>query len=142
MARDEWYHKNSKRIKDNLREQYANDPNFRAAKIEQATKNYAANPERKKLQSRKSALKRFFNLTPEEYQALVIAQNGVCAICKRAPDAAEKRRKNLCVDHDHKTGKKRALLCHPCNVAIGLLQDSIGIMMSAIIYLSDYKVAA
>jgi len=66
-------------------------------------------------------LQRNYGITPAQYDAMFVAQKGLCAICESA-DRAGKRR--LCVDHDHDTGKVRGLLCSRCNTAIGLLQHS------------------
>jgi hypothetical protein len=52
------------------------------------------------------------------YSEMLIAQGGVCAVCGKPPD-----RYRLCVDHDHETGKVRALLCHSCNRALGYAGD-------------------
>lgn len=71
-----------------------------------------------------------YGLTPEHYDELVHAQDGVCAICQRAP-----RKGVLSVDHDHRTGKVRGLLCGQCNMAIGAFTDSPPIMARAIEYL-------
>lgn len=46
---------------------------------------------------------------------MLAKQNGVCAVCREVPPTN--------VDHDHKTGRKRGLLCWPCNVAVGQLKD-------------------
>jgi hypothetical protein len=45
-----------------------------------------------------------------EYEARLAAQGGVCAICGRPP-----KTRRLDVDHEHKTGAVRGLLCHRCN---------------------------
>lgn len=49
-----------------------------------------------------------------EYRAMFVAQDGRCALCRRAY-----AKKNLPVDHDHVTGKVRKLLCHRCNSQLG-----------------------
>ncbi len=61
-------------------------------------------------------MKHAYNLLFEDYQNLKIAQNHKCAICKK--------RKKLSVDHDHKTRKVRALLCHKCNLTIGFIEKT------------------
>lgn len=47
-----------------------------------------------------------------ERKKLSISQDNKCAICKRDESEFKKR---LCIDHNHKTGKVRALLCYYCN---------------------------
>jgi hypothetical protein len=61
-----------------------------------------------------------YDLPPGGYEQLYIAQGGVCAICR----VANGRTKRLAVDHDHKTGAVRGLLCGPCNQLVGRLRDS------------------
>jgi hypothetical protein len=69
---------------------------------------------------RKCALRTKYGMSVEEYDKMLEAQGGVCAICK----GPSKRKNGLFdVDHDHKTGKVRGLLCHGCNTGIGLLGD-------------------
>jgi len=53
-----------------------------------------------------------YGCTPDEYSAMFLRQQGRCAICRRAETRQYKGRvRNLAVDHDHETGKIRALLC-------------------------------
>jgi len=61
-----------------------------------------------------------FGLTIEDYDAMHEAQDGLCAICKQ-PETSNRDGKvyRLAVDHDHKTGKVRGLLCFKCNSAMG-----------------------
>jgi hypothetical protein len=73
-----------------------------------------------------------YGLTIESYNEMVINQGGVCKICLLAPTG---RKKNLCVDHCHVTGKVRGLLCDSCNRAIGLLGDDTNLLAKAIEYL-------
>jgi hypothetical protein len=79
-------------------------------------------------------IKNKFGITPEDYDRLLEAQGGVCAICKRYPP--HRRIKRLCVDHDHKTGRIRGLLCSRCNSGIGMLQDDEASLSGAIAYLT------
>lgn len=70
--------------------------------------NYRArNPD--KVKDRK--LKHNYGLSLEEFNAMSLAQGGLCLICGR-PD-------RLCVDHCHTSGKVRGLLCSGCNGALG-----------------------
>jgi hypothetical protein len=67
-----------------------------------------------------------YGLTDEEYRQLVARQKGRCAICGR---------KELCIDHNHNTGKVRGLLCGRCNAALGLLDDSLEFVLKLGLYL-------
>ena len=81
---------------------------------------------------RKWALKKNYNLTLEEYNLKLKEQDGVCAICKTPPN-----KKQLAVDHCHKTNKIRKLLCGNCNTALGLFKDNIDVLNKAISYLKE-----
>lgn len=60
-----------------------------------------------------------YGLTKEQYDQLYASQEGRCYICRRATG----RTRRLSVDHDHKTGFVRGLLCRPCNTFLGHLRD-------------------
>jgi hypothetical protein len=77
--------------------------------------------------------KRDFGIEDEDYQRMLVKQNNGCAICGVKQ---EELNYSLCVDHDHKTGKIRGLLCHDCNVCIGKAKDNIETLKNAIKYLS------
>lgn len=81
-----------------------------------------------------------FGLTRAQYDEMLHAQSGVCAIC-REPErtVVQGRVKALAVDHDHQTGRIRALLCNNCNRAIGLLKDSVDTLVAAAAYLERHK---
>lgn len=68
------------------------------------------------------AFRKYGGLTAEQVLAMAIAQDHRCAICGNPPEGRGKA-DVLHVDHCHKTGKVRALLCGWCNIAIGLLGD-------------------
>lgn len=74
---------------------------------------------------RARARERRYGVGADEYARMLAAQDGKCAICgaterRVGPDGEVT---TLCVDHDHKTGAVRALLCHGCNVALGQFDD-------------------
>lgn len=85
---------------------------------------------------RDNLLKREFGISLEQYEEMFKAQKGKCAICDKEETA---RTKKLAVDHCHKTGKIRKLLCRACNVGIGNLQDSPELLLKAIEYLKLYS---
>jgi hypothetical protein len=67
---------------------------------------------------RDRAYRHKYKLSVVEYEELLAAQGGVCAICSIPPG---KRR--LHVDHDHATGKVRGILCNSCNTGLGHFRD-------------------
>lgn len=75
-------------------------------------------------------LKRDYNLDIEEYDVLLNQQGGVCAICL-TPEVG----RALAVDHDHRTGNVRGLLCFKCNRGLGQLGDSVEALERALLYL-------
>jgi hypothetical protein len=79
-----------------------------------------------------------YGLTLDQYNALLSAQSGVCAICanpETARDHRHSRVRSLVVDHCHKSGRVRGLLCGACNVGLGKLRDSADVLRAAIAYL-------
>lgn len=64
-------------------------------------------------------VKRNYNLSREEFDILVENQHGKCALCNKPPEGRFKR---LSVDHDHKNGKVRGLLCVSCNLGLGIYE--------------------
>ena len=81
---------------------------------------------------RNNKLRKTYGITLEEYNQMFLDQNGCCSICHGHQTIFPKA---LCVDHCHKTGIVRGLLCHNCNTGIGLLNDSPELMAKAIDYL-------
>jgi len=75
-----------------------------------------------------------YGISLEEYNMFVVAQKGVCLICSKKCF----RHKRLSIDHDHKTGKIRGLLCHKCNNGLGLFNDSPVLLKKAAEYVSMY----
>jgi hypothetical protein len=72
----------------------------------------------------------------EIYRRMFEEQGGVCAICKR--EATGKRR--FAIDHNHKNGKIRGLLCYRCNLGLGSFEDDPFLMARAIAYLGTVDV--
>lgn len=77
-------------------------------------------------------LREKYGLSPEGFNRMKVEQGDACAICERTD-------KKLGVDHNHTTGKVRALLCPDCNMAIGLLGDSPKRTSNAAEYLAKHE---
>lgn len=76
---------------------------------------------------------RRFGLEVGQYEGMLADQGGVCAIChQKCPRGGE-----LSVDHDHKTGLVRGLLCQRCNAGLGLFHDDQSRINGAIAYLKS-----
>jgi Recombination endonuclease VII len=72
-------------------------------------------------------LKKKYGIGAAEVDRLTQEQGGLCAVCRSRPATQ--------VDHDHKTGVVRGILCLYCNAAMGAFRDSPMIMTNAIKYL-------
>lgn len=85
-------------------------------------------------------LRKRYGITLEKYTAMLSSQNNSCFICKGQESSLRKNGKpyRLAVDHCHKTGKVRALLCFKCNAALGAANDSIVILNGMISYLRHF----
>lgn len=94
-----------------------------------------AHPEKNRLKMLKYKLRHKYGITFKQYEQMREDQNNKCAICDSSNDGSGHA---LCVDHDHKTGKVRALLCGKCNRGLGMYNDSIELLKRSIEYLSIY----
>jgi hypothetical protein len=83
--------------------------------------------------ARRWRLKTRYGITPEKYQSMLLAQDGVCAIC--GTDAPGGQSAVMHVDHDHVTGNVRGLLCTNCNRGIGYFGDDPSVLERAAKYL-------
>ena len=75
-----------------------------------------------KTQYRKQRLKDKYGLTPEQFDAVLASQGGVCCLCKKDNPGGQYGK--WCVDHDHRTKLIRGLLCNRCNTVLGQLGDT------------------
>lgn len=92
-----------------------------------------ANRQKHLLMKREYALKGTYGITSRQYDQMLRVQGNKCAVCG-SDNPQSRRTKRFFVDHDHKTGKIRGLLCHKCNLGLGLLED---VLTKAIAYLMD-----
>lgn len=74
---------------------------------------------------RKNSIKRQYGISLAEYDKMYQAQHGLCACCGQ-PELSRRRNnlRSLSVDHDHVTGQVRQLLCHRCNLVVGLVNEN------------------
>lgn len=88
---------------------------------------------------RNNDLMRQYGITLVKFNEMLLIQNNLCKICKKPEIRLNTKGKvrSLCVDHDHKTGKVRGLLCCKCNRGLGAFNDNIESMQHAIDYLNE-----
>jgi uncharacterized Zn finger protein (UPF0148 family) len=93
-------------------------------------------PDEKRKRNRKQQIS-LYGLTVEQYDAILMEQKCVCAICGKPEKSSSKG--VLSIDHDHVTGKVRGLLCDTCNSGLGHFYDSIDLLQGAMLYLKTYS---
>jgi hypothetical protein len=111
----EWVKKNREKVNESNRKRYN-----------------SLSSEEKKKRNRKQQIS-LYGLTVEQYDAMLIEQNYVCAICNKSEKSSTKG--VLFIDHDHKTGKVRGLLCDTCNRGLGYFYDNKSLLRNAVEYL-------
>lgn len=95
---------------------------------------YRRRPDRKRAM-RDLYYRRTFGISADEFDAMLEAQGGVCAICRQRPE----REASLHVDHCHRTGRIRGILCVNCNQGIGKLGEDPELFRRAAEYLSGSR---
>ena len=125
-------HKDSIKNKQYQKEYYFRN---RAKKLKARKLLYMNTPYDVRL-AKNNQLKNTYKISIEEYEQKLKEQNYSCAICNRHRDEFKR---NLSVDHDHKTGKVRGLLCVKCNTALGMLNDNVEYFTAAIMYLKSFE---
>jgi len=95
-------------------------------------------------QYREHQLKYKFGMTIAEYNIMLNRQGGTCAICNEKNFTRQKGTHNnkavamsLAVDHNHKTGQIRGLLCNGCNTSLGKFKDDPTLLKKALEYLEE-----
>lgn len=118
--------------------------------IERACKWGRDNPEKMKKNSKKKHIKKKYGITLEELNILIEKQNNLCAICQKGSteivwmrepgkDSKIQVLKTLDIDHNHKTGLVRQLLCGPCNRGAGQFKDSSVLLRAAARYIDKHN---
>lgn len=83
------------------------------------------------LSSKNNSLLRRYGISLDKYNQMCDSQNNKCAICKRS--------RKLVVDHSHKTGLVRELLCNACNSVLGHFHENIEVLQNAIQYVQKWQ---
>lgn len=94
-----------------------------------------ANATRVKEINRRSYVKRTYGITLDEYNAMIAAQNGRCAIC----ETTHPGKGGWHLDHCHQTNAIRKILCVNCNRGLGCFKDNITALSRAVIYLQEFQ---
>lgn len=92
------------------------------------------NPEKRKQYNKTYQLKSLYGLTNKGYEILKASQNNGCCICEEKLNTSF----DTHVDHNHKTGAIRGILCRKCNLLLGHAKNSTKILKSAILYLDKH----
>lgn len=79
---------------------------------------------------------KMYSLTEDRFKAILASQSSLCAIC-RLPNPSKRRRWHI--DHDHKTGQVRGVLCVNCNAGLGKFADETGRLFRAMGYLAHHE---
>jgi hypothetical protein len=106
----------------------AKDPDKRRAYAREWWKN---NP----IKRRDYWYRKKYGISYSQYDTMCQKQHNVCATCFQP----ELNFETLCVDHNHKTGMVRKLLCHNCNSALGMIGENIETLQNMILYIKEHS---
>lgn len=146
----EWYVKNRERQRERGRMWYAANrekviADGRARAKANREERYAyqkrwkkANPDKHRALNRRHWLKKFYGLTEDQWDAMFEAQGRVCACCG---SDEPKGVNGWNTDHCHNTKRVRGILCHPCNVILGLAKDNPKTLERGAAYLRASKLS-
>lgn len=85
-------------------------------------------------------LKRKYDISFAEYEDIFLQQGGKCQTCNKNIHIETVNDKNsACVDHCHRTGKIRGLLCNHCNRALGLLKEDVSTITNILNYIKEHN---
>lgn len=122
VVRRQWYEANKDKAVEAARRWQQRNPERTAAYREE----YRNRPERKRAM-RDRHYRMTYGISADDFDALLAGQGGVCAICD-VPDPAH-------LDHDHRTGEIRGILCVNCNQGLGKFGDDLAVLERAVAYL-------
>jgi hypothetical protein len=124
-----YYENNKRKYNEYDREYYLkNKERLKKQRNEQAKEYYLNHKEQRK----EYVLQKLYNITLEQYNNMLKSQDNKCAVCKNDFEQNDK----ICIDHNHNTNQVRGLLCHNCNIILGMANDNKEILQNAINYLN------
>lgn len=105
---------------------------------------YKAHYRRYALSQRYAMLWKKYGISPERYDCFLLAQHSRCLICNEfmidaVSRGGRKTGRSVTVDHDHKTGEPRGLLCAKCNTGIGMFGENVEVMQRALDYVKNWE---
>lgn len=109
-------------------------PSSREAAILRSKRWREENPDRASSAIREATLKKKYGITQKQYNDMLLSQDNKCHIC-----GVEPTKQRLHVDHNHLTGKVRALLCQSCNTSIGKMKESPSLLRKLADYLEMHN---
>lgn len=115
-------------------------PDCRLCRLKREKELYHKYPNRK-MTNKNSQLKKVFGISINKYFEMQNKQENKCAICLKESGEIDKKYgkiRDLVVDHNHKTGKIRELLCGPCNRALGGFKENVETLKNAIKYIKKH----
>jgi Recombination endonuclease VII len=117
----DYYQRHKEEVKERSRRRWRTDAAYREKKLVR-TREY----------QREKRFREIYGITVADHEAMFARQDGACAICKRTGVP-------LCVDHCHRTGEVRSLLCRRCNRGLGFYNDDPDILLVAVAYLRTWR---
>lgn len=103
---------------------------------------FAKNKHRLKKYRKAADLQKNYGLRLEDFNTMLVNQSALCAICKQPETQVHPKSGlpySLSVDHCHKTGKIRALLCNNCNRVLGAVDDDYTLLEKMIVYIKRHS---
>ncbi len=125
-----YYHRHRERILESRKLYYEENKELIKPKMVIASKNWAQNnPEKRRLQSFKSHIRKKYGISLDEYNNLLVDAENRCESCGRESP--------LVIDHNHETGQIRGILCWNCNVAAGHCGDDAELLYCLADYMKE-----
>jgi len=136
------WHKANPELTKRIRERWLNrHPHYARNARRRRLETIPGRADKEWLDNKIRELRKCYALSKDSFDKMLEEQNGCCLLCKK-PFSFERRQGNPhwpCVDHDHKTGKIRALIHNICNRAIGAFGDNPEMCKLGALYLESFK---